>query len=50
MYVIDIYFDDLTKEKQDEILEAIGDNGNYDIVPIATICSPEEDNSNDECH
>lgn len=50
MYVIDIYWDDLIKEKQDEILEVIGDNGNYDIVPIATICSSEEDNSEDEYH
>lgn len=35
---IEIYWDDLTKEKQNEILEALnGENGNYDVFPIATI-------------
>lgn len=35
---IEIYWDDLTKEKQNEILEVLnGDNGNYDVFPIATI-------------
>lgn len=30
---IEIYWDDLTESKQNEILEAIGDNGNYDVFP-----------------
>lgn len=34
---IEIYWDDLTAEKQAEIVAAIGNNGNYDIFPIATI-------------
>lgn len=34
---IEIYWDDLTESKQNEILEALGDNGNYDVFPIATI-------------
>ena len=34
---IEIYFDDLTSEMQEEILQALGDNGNYDVFPIATI-------------
>ena len=34
---IEIYWDDLTVDKQDEILKALGDNGNYDIIPIATL-------------
>jgi len=34
---ITIYFDDLSPEKQQEILDALGDNGNYDVFPIATI-------------
>lgn len=34
--MIEIYFDDLTKEKQAEILEELGDIGDYDKFPIAT--------------
>ena len=34
---IEIYWNDLTKEKQSEILEAFGENGNYDVIPIAVI-------------
>ena len=37
MKMIKIYWGDLTKEKQDEIIEAFGENGNYDIFPIAEI-------------
>lgn len=33
--MIQIFWDDLTKEKQTEILEACGDNCNFDIFPIA---------------
>ena len=35
--MIEIYFKDLTEEKQKEIIEALGDNGNYDVFPIATV-------------
>lgn len=35
--VIEIYWDDLTVEKQREILDAFGDNCNYDVFPIAEI-------------
>jgi hypothetical protein len=34
---VEIYLDDLKEEKQKEITEAIGDNGNYDVFPICTI-------------
>ena len=34
---IQIYWNDLTREKQQELLNALGDNGNYDVFPIATI-------------
>ena len=37
MVQIEIYWGDLTEAKQKEILEAFGDNGNYDIGPIATV-------------
>lgn len=39
---VEIYFQDLSKEKQDEILELLGENGNYDVFPIATINEPED--------
>ena len=43
MNCIEIFWDDLTAQKQNEILEALGENGNYDVIPIATIYLPEED-------
>ena len=41
--VIEIYFGDLTLEKQQEILDALGNNGNYDVFPIATISVENEE-------
>ena len=35
--MIDIYWQDLTPEKQKEILEIWGDNGNYDVIPIVSL-------------
>ena len=40
---IEIYWQDLTPAKQGEILRAFGENGNYDVFPIATLDVPEED-------
>ena len=40
---IEIYWQDLTPAKQGEILQAFGENGNYDVFPIATLDVPEED-------
>lgn len=38
MKIIEIYLDDLTPEKRQEILEALGgEDGNYDIFPIVTL-------------
>ena len=37
MKTIEIYLQDLTAEKQAEIHETLGDNGNYDVFPIATL-------------
>jgi hypothetical protein len=34
---IEIYFDDLTPEKQKEIYDRLGDNGNYDVFPIVIV-------------
>lgn len=42
---ITIFWDDLTKEKQAEILDAFGENCNYDVFPVAEIpvdCETEE--------
>ena len=39
--MIRIFWDDLTQSKQKEILVAFGDNGNYDVFPVAEI--PTED-------
>ena len=35
--------DDLTEKKQQELLEVLGDNGNYDVYPLATIEIEEEE-------
>ena len=40
---IQIHWDDLTEEKQNELLEVLGDNNNYDIFPIATIVIDDDD-------
>jgi len=41
---IQIFWKDLTAEKQQEIMDAFGDNCNYDVFPIAEIpIEPEED-------
>jgi len=44
--IVEIYYDDLTDEAQKIFLEATGikspEEGNYDILPIAEIPIPEE--------
>lgn len=37
MTTVDIYWDDLTEEKRQELYELLGDNGNYDVFPITSI-------------
>ena len=46
--IIEIYWDDLTESKQREILEALGDNGNYDVIPIATIEVEQEEEPSED--
>ena len=41
--MIDIYFYDLSETKQKEILEKLGDNGNWDIIPIIQIPETKEE-------
>ncbi len=40
---IEIYWSDLTEEKQQELLNLLGDNQNWDVFPIAEIEIGEED-------
>ena len=40
---IEIYWQDLTRAKQSEILQVFGENGNWDVFPIAAIDVPAED-------
>ena len=49
MKTIEIYWNDLTSENQQEIFEALGgENGNYDVFRIATLeFEDEEDENND---
>lgn len=35
--MIEIFWKDLTQTKQEEILAKLGENGNYDVFPIAEI-------------
>ena len=38
MKTVEIYWNDLTPEKQQELFEALGDEiGNYDVFPIVTL-------------
>lgn len=35
--MFEIYSDDLAKEKQAEFIKVFGNNGNFDVYPIATL-------------
>ena len=37
MIEIDFYWNDLTEAKQKEILEKLGDNCNWDVIPFCTM-------------
>lgn len=38
MRTFEIYFEDLTPDKQHELIEFLGgENGNYDVIPLATL-------------
>ena len=42
MPTIEVYWNDLTADKQKEIIGLLGDNHNWDVFPIATIEIEEE--------
>ena len=37
MKTIEIYWQDLTERKQNELLQMLGDNRNWDVFPLATV-------------
>lgn len=39
----EIYWDDLTDECKERLFEFLGDNGNYDVLPICTLYSDDDD-------
>lgn len=39
--MIQIFWNDLTQGKQEEILEKLGENANWDVFPIVEIPEPE---------
>lgn len=44
METFEIYFNDLTLEKQKELIEFLGgENGNYDVFPIVVLEHEEHD-------
>ena len=38
--VVQLFWDDLSASAKEELLRMLGDNGNYDALPIATIYAP----------
>lgn len=44
MRTFEIYFQDLTPDKQQKLFEFLGgENGNYDVIPLATLEEYDED-------
>lgn len=43
MKQVEIYWDDLTPQKQTELLEILGDDCNFDVFPICTLDIEEDD-------
>ena len=48
MYKVAIYWDDLTPEKQAELLALWGDNGNYDVIPFVEFDMEDEEDHTQE--
>jgi len=43
----DIYWEDLSPEAQAQLFNLIGDNGNFDVFPIAIISLSQEEEEDD---
>ena len=41
---IEFYWQDLTPQKQAEIMETLGDNGNWDVIPFCTLEIEDDEN------
>lgn len=48
--MIQIFWDDLVKSKQEEILAAFGENCNFDVFPITEIPTDEDWRNRDETY
>ena len=46
--VIQLYWDDLSSSAKERLLELLGDNGNYDVFPLAELVIENETDENRE--
>ena len=46
--VIQLYWDDLSPSAKERLLELFGDNGNYDVFPLAELVTENETDENRE--
>ena len=44
--VIQLYWDDLSSSAKERLLELLGDNGNYDVFPLAELVIENETDEN----
>jgi len=49
--VVQLYWDDLSAEAKERLLELFGENGNYDVFPLAELVfeNDETREENEEC-
>ena len=48
--VIQLFWDDLSASAKEELLEELGENGNYDVFPLAELEIEEEETNADSAH
>ena len=46
--VIQLFWDDLSSSAKERLLELLGDNGNYDVFPLAELVYENENDENRE--
>ena len=46
--VIQLFWDDLSSDAKERLLELLGDNGNYDVFPLAELVIEKETDENRE--